>query len=54
MPADPHVRTAVDIAAGGTALASVLGWLPPIASVFSIVWLGMQIFTWVRRKGWRP
>jgi hypothetical protein len=53
MPTDHQIRTTIDIAAGGTALAAVVGWLPPIAALLSIVWIGIQIFTWVRHQGWR-
>ena len=32
-----------DVAAYGTVLATLTGWLPPLAALFSILWLGMQM-----------
>jgi hypothetical protein len=40
----------------GTMLATLAGWLPPIAAAFSIFWLGIQIWesdtvrAWTGRK----
>jgi hypothetical protein len=34
----------LDIAAASTALATVAAWLPPVASLFTIVWLGIRIW----------
>lgn len=33
----------VDMASVVTAVATVAGWLPKIAALFSIIWLGMQM-----------
>jgi hypothetical protein len=38
-----HIKHSVDMAAVVAAVWSVAGWLPPVAALFSIVWLGMQI-----------
>ena len=51
---DQHAKVAMDIAAGSVMLATIAGWLPPIAAVFTIIWCGMQMYGWVRRKEWRP
>ena len=34
----------VDIAAASTGILSLGAWLPPTASLFTIVWLGIRIF----------
>ena len=34
----------LDVAAASTALATVAAWLPPTASLFTIVWLGIRIW----------
>lgn len=53
---DP-IKAGIDAAAAGTAVASVMGWLPAVAALVSIVWFGIQIFEsktsqyWVQR--WR-
>ena len=52
VPSETNVRYALDAAAGGTAIATVAGWLPPVAALFTIIWLAMQMYGWVRRKDW--
>ena len=34
----------LDIAAASTGILSLGAWLPPTASLFTIVWLGIRIF----------
>ena len=34
----------LDVVAASTALATVAAWLPPTASLFTIVWLGIRIW----------
>ena len=34
----------LDLAAVSTGIMSVATWLPPIASLFTIVWLGIRIW----------
>jgi hypothetical protein len=34
----------LDLAAASTGIMSVAAWLPPIASLFTIVWLGIRIW----------
>jgi hypothetical protein len=43
----------IDWVAYGTAVAVVAGWLPPLAALFSIIWLGLQIWLFFYRKPWR-
>ena len=37
-------KEALDIAAASTAVASLAAWLPPTASILTIVWLGIRIY----------
>tara|TARA_B110000858_G_C17800113_1_gene474771 strand:+ start:284 stop:463 length:180 start_codon:yes stop_codon:yes gene_type:complete len=47
----------LDIAAASTAVLSLAAWLPPTASILTIVWLGIRIYesetiqALVKRKG---
>jgi hypothetical protein len=34
----------LDIAAASTAVLSMAAWLPPTASILTIVWLGIRIY----------
>jgi hypothetical protein len=37
-------KQAVDVFAASTGVASLAAWLPPIASLFTIIWLGIRIY----------
>ena len=37
-------KEAIDIAAAGTGVLALASWLPPTASLFTIIWLGLRIF----------
>lgn len=37
------LKSATDVTAYGTVVATVIGWLPAIAALFSIIWLSMQM-----------
>tara|TARA_B110000902_G_scaffold60329_1_gene71107 strand:+ start:1230 stop:1403 length:174 start_codon:yes stop_codon:yes gene_type:complete len=37
-------KEVVDIAAASTGVMALAAWLPPIASVFTIIWLGIRIY----------
>jgi predicted nicotinamide N-methyase len=37
-------KQVLDLAAASTGVMSIAAWLPPIASVFTIVWLGIRIY----------
>ena len=41
---DELINRAGDAAATGIAVGSVLGWLPALAAVVSIVWFSIQIW----------
>jgi len=34
----------VDVVAASTALATLAAWLPPVASLFTIVWMALRIY----------
>lgn len=40
----PQEKVMMDVAAVGTTLGSLGEWLPPIASLFTIVWMGIRIY----------
>jgi hypothetical protein len=37
-------KNIIDVAAASTTLMTVTSWLPPIASLFTIIWLGIRIY----------
>ncbi len=37
-------KEALDVAAASTAVLSLASWLPPTASILTIVWLGIRIY----------
>ena len=37
-------KTPIDLTAGAVAFASVIELLPAVASVFTIIWLGIRIY----------
>jgi len=37
-------KEVVDVAAASTGILTLGAWLPPIASIFTIVWLGIRIY----------
>ncbi len=39
-----ETKEVMDIAAGTTAVATLAAWLPPVASLFTIVWFGIRIW----------
>jgi len=43
MQAQQVVKATGDVTAHGAAVATLLGWLPATAAVFSIIWLTIQI-----------
>lgn len=40
---DHPIKNAVDVAAAGTAIATVANWLPAVAALFTIIWTGIRI-----------
>mgnify|MGYP000161302837 CR=1 FL=1 len=39
-----ETKQTVDVFAAPTGLMSLAAWLPPVASLFTIVWLGIRIY----------
>lgn len=39
-----EAKQALDLAAASTGIMSVAAWLPPVASLFTIIWLGLRIY----------
>ena len=37
-------KQVVDVVAASTGVMSMVAWLPPLASLFTIVWLGIRIY----------
>ncbi len=37
-------KQAIDVIAASTGVMSVAAWLPPLASIFTIIWLGIRIY----------
>ena len=37
-------KEVLDVAAASTAVASLAAWLPPTASILTIIWLGIRIY----------
>lgn len=52
-----HIVTAIkhllDIASYTVAIGVLVQILPVTAAAMSILWLGLQMFTWFRRKSWQ-
>ena len=44
MVMDASTNDMLDVAAASTAVMSLAAWLPPTASVLTIVWLGIRIY----------
>ena len=41
---DEASKDMMDVVAASTALATLAAWLPPVASLFTIIWLGLRIY----------
>ena len=39
-----ETKQVVDVAAASTGVLSLVAWLPPVASLLTIVWLGLRIY----------
>ena len=44
MMMDESTKDMLDVAAASTAVMSLAAWLPPTASLLTIVWLGIRIY----------
>lgn len=41
---EEETKQVMDIAAASTGVLSLVAWLPPIASLLTIIWLGIRIY----------
>ena len=39
-----ETKQAIDAVAASTGIRSLAAWLPPLASLFTIIWLGIRIY----------
>jgi hypothetical protein len=39
-----ETKEVMDIAAASTGVLALAAWLPPVASLFTIIWLGLRIY----------
>ena len=39
-----ETKQVIDVAAASTAVLSMAAWLPPTASILTIIWLGIRIW----------
>ena len=39
-----EIKEVTDVAAASTGVLALISWLPPTASLFTIVWLGIMIY----------
>lgn len=44
------VKYSLDAVAVGNMVATIIGWLPAIAALFTIVWTGIQIYSWYKKR----
>lgn len=50
---DQSARVLLGIASYTVALGVLVQVLPVTAAAMSIIWLGLQMFAWFRRKAWQ-
>ena len=41
---EEETKQVIDVAAASTGVLSLVAWLPPIASLLTIIWLGIRIY----------
>ena len=41
---DEQSKETLDVLAASTGALSLAAWLPPVASLFTIIWLGIRIY----------
>jgi|TARA_Y100000389_G_scaffold175852_1_gene186935 hypothetical protein len=41
---DEQSKDTLDVLAASTGILSLAAWLPPMASIFTIIWLGIRIY----------
>jgi len=48
-----ETKEVMDIVAASTGVLALTAWLPPVASLFTIVWLGLRIWESETVQGFR-
>ena len=41
---EEETKQTLDVAAASTGVLSLVAWLPPVASLLTIIWLGLRIY----------
>lgn len=49
-PTIDDIKTALNATSVGVAFSTLVGWLPAIAALFSIMWTGLQIYSWFEKR----
>ena len=44
------IKYTLDAAAIANVIATIVGWLPAIAALLSVIWTGIQIYSWWKSK----
>lgn len=44
------VKDLADVTAGGVMVGTIIGWLPAVAALFTIVWTGIRIYEWYQGR----
>lgn len=47
-----HVKNVGDVVSVGTVVATLIGWLPHISALLTVVWLGIRIYETDTVQGW--
>ena len=45
-----QLKTVGDALSLSIVIATMISWLPPIASLLSIIWLSIQIYEWYKNR----
>jgi hypothetical protein len=45
-----HTKHLVDLASLGGCIATLLGWLPHLAALLSVIWYAIRIYEWARNR----
>ena len=46
----PHIQTVGDVIAATISVSALLQWLPAAAAILSIIWTGMRVYDWIKKK----
>lgn len=45
-----YIKHMIDAASFGTAIATLIGWLPPVAAILSIIWSCVCLYDRIQKK----